>query len=143
MQFGLDKVFGIYQQALKIHSRRSELIAGNLANADTPGFKARDIDFKDALQRVKGGMSEAGTGVTTLKTTHANHIGSSGAGSSRIDDVLGEMKFRTPNQPSLDGNTVDPLFEKSAFMENAVMYQTNLQFLGGKIKHIKSALKGE
>ena len=138
MQFGLDKVFGIYQQALKINSRRSEVIAGNLANADTPGFKARDIDFKDALQRLKGGMGE-----TTLSTTHANHMGSSGANQGRVDEIFGEMRFRTPSQPSLDGNTVDPLLENAAFMENAVMYQTNLEFLGGQIKQIKSALKGE
>jgi flagellar basal-body rod protein FlgB len=57
--------------------------------------------------------------------------------------VLGEMKFRKPTQPSIDGNTVDPLLEKSQFMENALLYQTNLQFLSGKIKHLKSALKGE
>lgn len=138
MQFGMDKVFGLGQEALKIHSRRSEILAGNLANADTPGFKARDVDFKEALQRVKGGMSD-----TSLKTTNAKHLGSSGAHPGRIDDVLGEMKYRTPSQPSLDGNTVDPLLEKAAFMENAMLYQTNLQFLSGKIKSIKSAIKGE
>lgn len=138
MQFGLDKFFGINQQALKIHSRRSEVLAGNLANADTPGYKARDIDFKTALQQVKSGM-----GGTTLRTTNPNHINSAGSAPGRLDDVLGEMKYRTPSQPSLDGNTVDALKEKAAFMENALLYQTNLQFLSGKIKHLKSALKGE
>lgn len=138
MQFGLDKFFGINQQALKIHSRRSEVLAGNLANADTPGYKARDIDFKSALQQVNGSM-----GQTTLRTTNPNHINSAGTSAGRLDDVLGEMKYRIPTQPSLDGNTVDSLKEKAAFMENALLYQTNLQFLGGKIKHLKSALKGE
>lgn len=138
MQFGLDKFFGINQQALKIHSRRSEILAGNLANADTPGYKARDIDFKEALKSVK-----AETGDASLRTSNAHHINSSGNTAGRVDDVLGEMKFRTPSQPSIDGNTVDPLLEKAAFMENALLYQTNLQFLGGKIKHLKSALKGE
>ncbi len=138
MQFGLDKFFGISQQALKIHSRRAEVLAGNLANADTPGYKARDIDFKAALQQVK-----SATGSLTLHTTNPNHINSAGTSPGRIDDVLGEMKYRTPSQPSLDGNTVDSLKEKSEFMENALLYQTNLQFLGGKIKHLKSALKGE
>jgi flagellar basal-body rod protein FlgB len=138
MQFGLDKFFGISQQALTIHSRRSEVLAGNLANADTPGYKARDIDFKAALQAVK-----AGAGDDSLRTSNARHISASGAMAGRVDDVLGEMKFRTPNQSSIDGNTVDPLLEKSQFMENALLYQTNLQFLGGKIKHIKAALKGE
>lgn len=138
MQFGLDKYFGINQQALKIHSRRSEVLAGNLANADTPGFKARDIDFKTALQQVK-----SGTGEMTLRTTNPHHINAAGTAPGRLDDVLGEMKYRTATQPSLDGNTVDSLKEKAAFMENALLYQTNLQFLGGKIKHLKSALKGE
>jgi flagellar basal-body rod protein FlgB len=138
MQFGLDKFFGINQQALKIHSRRSEVLAGNLANADTPGFKARDIDFKTALQQVKSGADGS-----TLRTTDPKHINSAGTTAGRLDDVLGEMKYRTPSQPSLDGNTVDALKEKAAFMENALMYQTNLQFLSGKIKHLKAALKGE
>jgi flagellar basal-body rod protein FlgB len=138
MQFGLDKFFGINQQALTLHSRRSEILAGNLANADTPGYKARDIDFKAALQAVQTGTSDSG-----LKTTNAHHINTDGSTAGRVDDVLGEMKFRTPSQPSLDGNTVDPLLEKSAFMENALLYQTNLQFLSGKIKMLKSALKGE
>ncbi|HHI94384.1 MAG TPA: flagellar basal body rod protein FlgB [Gammaproteobacteria bacterium] len=138
MQFGLDKFFGISQEALKIHSRRAEVLAGNLANADTPGYKARDIDFKAALQQIKNG-----TGDVTLRTTNPNHINSAGTSPGRIDDVLGEMKYRIPSQPSLDGNTVDSLKEKAAFMENALLYQTNLQFLGGKIKHLKAALKGE
>ena len=138
MQFGLDKFFGINQQALTIHSRRSEILAGNLANADTPGYKARDIDFKAALQAVKNDTDAA-----SLSTSNARHLTSTGATAGRVDEVLGEMKFRTPSQPSIDGNTVDPLLEKAQFMENALRYQTSLQFLGGKIKHLKSALKGE
>ncbi|HEC20404.1 MAG TPA: flagellar basal body rod protein FlgB [Gammaproteobacteria bacterium] len=139
MQFGLDKFFGINQQALKIHSRRSEVLAGNLANADTPGYKARDIDFKATLQQLKGEM-----GAGALRTTNPRHISSTGAmAGNNVDAVLGEMKYRIPSQPSLDGNTVDALKEKAAFMENALLYQTNLQFLGGKIKHLKAALKGE
>lgn len=138
MQFGLDKFFGINQQALTVHSRRSEILAGNLANADTPGYKARDIDFQAALQAVKSDL-DAGR----LKTSDARHLSTSGGTTGRVDDVLGEMKFRTPTQPSMDGNTVDPLLEKAQFMENALRYQMNLQFLGGKIKHLKSALKGE
>ena len=138
MQFGLDKFFGINQQALTVLSRRSEILAGNLANADTPGYKARDLDFKAALQAVK-----SDTDAASLRTSNARHINAAGNSAGRVDDVLGEMKFRTPSQPSLDGNTVDPLIEKSQFMENSMRYQTSLQFLSGKIKHLKSALKGE
>lgn len=141
MRFGLEKVFGLSQQALTIHSRRSEVLAGNLANAETPGYKARDIDFRAALQQVDMQSSEG-----RLSTTNAKHLGSSGVqagGSARVDDLLGELKFRQATQPSLDGNTVDPLREKAAFMENAVLYQANLRFLTGKIKEIQVALKSE
>jgi flagellar basal-body rod protein FlgB len=137
MRFDLDKVFGVNQQALLVHARRAEVLAGNLANSDTPGYQARDIDFKEALQRAVGDQSSG----AVLKTTHAAHLNSAGAAAGGIDDVLGEMKYRTPGQASVDGNTVDPLMEKSAFMENALLYQTNLQFLSGKIKNIKEALK--
>lgn len=141
MRFGMEKIFDLNQQALKIHSRRSEVLAGNLANADTPGYKARDIDFRAALQQVKSQSADG-----QLRTTNARHLGSSGtpAGNAgNIDDLIGELKFRQPSQPSLDGNTVDPLQEKAAFMENALMYQANLRFLSGKIKELKAALKGE
>ncbi|NOX76232.1 MAG: flagellar basal body rod protein FlgB [Gammaproteobacteria bacterium] len=138
MQFGLDKIFGLNQQALNIHSRRSEVLASNLANAETPGYKARDIDFKAALQQVKNGSAGA-----SLKITNPRHITSAGTSPGRVDDVLGEMKYRIPSAPSIDGNTVDSLREKAIFMENALLYQTNLKFLGGKIKAIKNVLKGE
>jgi len=138
MQFGLDKYLGISQQALQVHSRRAEIIAGNLANADTPGYKAQDLDFKAALQQAKGQHQDS-----ILRTTHPGHLGTGGNPAGSANDLLGEMKYRNPSQPSIDGNTVDPLQEKSAFMENAILYQTNLQFLGDKIKSILSAIKAE
>jgi len=138
MRFGLEKVLGISQQALAIHSRRSEVLANNLANAETPGFKARDIDFRDALRQVKGKSDEG-----RLVTTNPRHLGGNGASTASIDNLIGEMKFRNPTQPSLDGNTVDPLREKTEFMENAMLYQANLRFLTGKVKMLKTALKGE
>ena len=137
MPLNLDKLFGINEQALKVHSRRSEVLAGNIANADTPGYKARDIDFKETLKSLAAGDQRQ------LQTTHTRHFTSTGNLASRVDDVLTELKFRNPTQPSLDGNTVDPLKEKAAFMENALLYQTNLKFLNSKIKSIKSALQGE
>lgn len=138
MRFGLENILGFNQQALKVHERRAEVLAGNLANADTPGFKARDVDFKAALQQINGASDSS-----RVRTTHASHLNSAGTSANKIDQVLGEMKYRIPSQPSIDGNTVDPLKEKSAFMENALMYQTSLKFLSDKVKHIKSALKGE
>lgn len=139
MRFDLDKVLGSNPEALKVYSRRAELLAGNLANADTPGYKARDIDFKEALQDMNGTMKSA----ARINTTHPSHMNSAGGMNNRLDQVLGEMKYRIPQQASLDGNTVDSLQEKAAFMENALMYQATLKFLGGKFKTIKSALKGD
>lgn len=138
MRFGLEKVLGISQQALAIHSRRAEVLANNLANAETPGFKARDIDFRAALQQVKAQGSGG-----QLATTNPRHLGGNGTSMTSIDNLIGEMKFRNPTQPSLDGNTVDSLREKSEFMENALLYQVNLRFLTGKVKMLKTALKGE
>ena len=139
MRFDLDNIFGINQQALKVHARRAEILAGNLANADTPGYKAQDIDFKETLLRVKGDAN----GATGLNTTNSRHLTSSGSLEGSVDGVLGEMKYRVPNQASIDGNTVDELQEKSAFMENSLLYQANLEFLGDKIKSVKEALKSE
>jgi len=127
----LDNAFGIHEQALKLRSRRAELLASNMANADTPGFKARDIDFKQAL---KGEAIKQ----TQIKTTHKNHISSATSGLSPA-----HLLYRIPTQPSLDGNTVDMQQEKTAFAANTLEYQASLGFLTGKIKGLKSAIRGD
>lgn len=130
MPISFDSALGVHQKALAIRAQRTELLASNIANADTPGFKARDIDFKSALENVQAQT----TG--TMKRTHANHIQAS---STSISETL----YRVPNQPSLDGNTVDEQLEKSAFAENALRYQASLDFLGRKFKGMIAAIKGE
>jgi len=136
MPISFDSALGIHQQALSLRTTRTELLASNIANADTPGYKARDIDFKSALAnldaRTTGTLS---TG--TLKTTHSKHLQLNAAESNV------ETNYRVPNQSSLDGNTVDEQLEKSAFAENALRYQASLTFLGGKFKGMIAALKGE
>lgn len=134
MRFDLDKMFGIHQQGLLIRSKRAELIAGNLANIDTPNYKARDIDFKQALQQTQNTQLDQG-----LKTTHRRHI-STGI---TMGNLSAELQYRNPMQPAIDGNTVDAQREKAVFTQNAIEYQASLRFLSGKIKAIKSALKGE
>lgn len=114
-----DFLFGVHGAALELRSRRMGMIASNIANASTPGFKARDIDFREALSRMNGG---------------------NGVADVAID---GATKYRVPLQPSLDGNTVDLSTEQTAFAENAVAYQTTLSFLNGRIGQITRALKGE
>jgi len=131
MPISFDSALGIHQQALAIRSQRAEILASNIANADTPGYKARDIDFKATLANIG---NDAGSSLTR---TNAKHIQISTSASSP------EILYRTPNQSSLDGNTVDGQLEKSAFAENALRYQASLTFLGGKFKGMLAAIKGE
>ena len=114
-----DTLFGIHGAALEVRSQRMGLLASNIANASTPGFKAKDLDFSKALAAVEN---------------------SGGAGSGSVDSAIG---YRVPNQASLDGNTVELSSEQTNFAENAVQYQTTLSFLNGRINQITRALKGE
>ena len=125
-----DNVFGIHEQAVKIRAHRSEVLAANMANADTPGYKARDFDFNTMLRRE---MQPP----VRLATTHGRHIQSEGG-----LVAPSQMSYRIPQQPSLDGNTVEVEREQSEFSENAMRYQASLRFLDGKIKGLKRAIKG-
>jgi flagellar basal-body rod protein FlgB len=129
---GLNDIFGVHGLALEVRSRRAELLAANLANADTPGYKARDIRFQDVLSAANGDS-------VTLDTTDPRDLGGGSSGGLFGTDVL----YRVPMQPSLDGNTVDTQVEEEAFMKNAVQYQTSLQFLDSRIKTLQLALKGQ
>ena len=131
MRFNLDKAMGVHEQALYVRARRVGIIASNLANADTPNYKARDIDFRQAMKQAKGGRSDA------MTVTHKGHIQAGGKGLSGA-----ELMYRTPHQPSLDGNTVDAQMEKARYTENAVQYQTSLQFLTSRFKGLTKAIKG-
>jgi flagellar basal-body rod protein FlgB len=114
-----NTLFGIHGAALEVRGQRMGVLASNIANASTPGFKARDIDFQQALSSATGpdGLTDTG--------------------------LAGATKYRIPLQPSLDGNTVDLSTEQTAFAENAVQYQTTLSFLNGRIGQITRALRGE
>jgi flagellar basal-body rod protein FlgB len=131
----LDSYFGIHARALGIRSARAQILAENLANADTPQYKSRDIDFQAALSEA---MNSTGNGADGLRTTHAAHIGS-----APTDALSPELFYRAPRQDSLDGNTVDGEVEKGEFMRNAVQYQTSLQLLDGKIRSLLAAIRGE
>ena len=112
-----DSLFGIHGAALEVRSQRMGVLASNIANASTPGFKARDVDFTSALASVENGGSTQGIAAATM--------------------------YRVPTQTSMDGNTVELTAEQTAFAENAVQYQTTLSFLNGRIGQITRALKGE
>src|SRR5688572_10162914 len=136
MPLNLDQYVGVHATALDVRARRTELIANNLANADTPGYKAQDIDFRQAMARAAGDKPVSGV---HLSTTQSGHIG--GAASA---DAAGnpDLKYRTPLAPALDGNTVDAQLEQSAFAENAVRYQATLTFLNAKFRGLMTAIMG-
>jgi len=118
-----------------LRSKRAELLANNITNADTPNFKARDIDFKKAMHHAlePNGMGQ-------LKTTHSKHIKTGGV---EMGNLSTELLYRNPLQPSVDGNTVDSQLEKSEFSQNAIQYQASVKFVTGKIKSLLTAIKGE
>lgn len=130
----IDAAFGIHPQAMALGARRLELIAGNIANTDTPNFKARDIDFRATLQGELN--SAAGTGIATRRT-RTGHQQPAAAG------LGGEPQFRVPLHPALDGNTVDAQLEQSAFAEASVRYQASVDFLDGRVQGLRKALRGE
>ena len=126
----IDKALGISPQVVALRAQRMNLLSSNIANADTPGYKARDIDFAAAMRQAEVSQGR-------IERTHSAHIALSG--SIEQPDAL----YRVPAEVSPDGNSVDPTTEHQAFMENALRYQASLQLLDSRIKGIKSAIKGE
>jgi flagellar basal-body rod protein FlgB len=136
MAFDLNSLLGVHARALTLYGKRNELLANNLANADTPNFKARDMDFRSAL-------AAAGAPGTTLAltTTRAMHLGA--AGNADPTTAPGGLKYRVPLAPALDGNTVDPQLEQAAFAENNIHYQATLTFLNSKFRGLLTAITGQ
>ena len=130
MAINFENALGIHPQALALREKRSEVLASNLANADTPGYKARDLDFQAVLKKSMPAAS-------SMERTQEGHI-------SSTDLLLGAtMMFRNPNQASLDGNTVETHIEQAKYSENAVQYQASLRFINGKFSGLMTALRGE
>lgn len=124
----IERAYGVHADALALRAERGRVLATNLANADTPGYLARDLDFGALL---------AGAGQRLeLAHTHPGHRG----GAQRAG---AELLYRVPTQPALDGNTVEAATEHAAFGENAVRYLASLEFLGGRIRSLTAALRGE
>jgi flagellar basal-body rod protein FlgB len=122
---------------LRLRGKRSELIARNLANADTPGFEARDFDFRRAMDSARG---EA-VGSMNLSTTGRGHLSAGGQGAA--GPLAPDLQYRIPVAPSVDGNTVDVQLEQAAFTENAVRYQATLNFVNSKLRGLMTALTGQ
>tara|TARA_B110000971_G_scaffold205483_1_gene227930 strand:- start:24 stop:410 length:387 start_codon:yes stop_codon:yes gene_type:complete len=126
---GIRDHFGIHDDALTLRSKRNNILASNIANAATPHFKARDVDFEATLA--------AAMPSGPISTTNNRHITQSGSSAG------GDLLYRTPINPSLDGNTVELAVEQMEFSENVVRYQSSLTLLNRKISGLMSAIKGE
>lgn len=136
MNSRLDAYLGMHARALQLSAKRTEVLAQNLANADTPNYKARDIDFQSALAAAMGAASNS---ALPMKTTNPAHVGDAGAAPA----VHAPLKYRTPLAPALDGNTVDPQLEQAAFAQNSVRYEAELMFVGGMFKSLIRAITGQ
>lgn len=117
----VDPLFGIHAESLRLRSRQLDVIASNLANADTPNYKARDVDFQSTLDRA---LEQA---------AHKSPTAAS----------LNELVYRTPLQPSLDGNTVDVSTEQAAFAKSAIGYQASLTFIESRMRGLMTAITGQ
>lgn len=129
MAINFDNAFGIHEQALKARTQRAEIIANNLANADTPHYKARDIDFKQMLQQER----QMG-----LRTTRNGHISIGGYVNGATNAL-----YRVPTQASLDGNTVESEQEMARFAKNNMDFQASFTFMNSKIRGLMNAIRGE
>lgn len=124
----MDSILGVHEAALLLRAKRTEVLAANLANADTPNYQARDIDFAAALER-------SAAAANRLTVTSERHLGG-------VAPESADLKYRNPHQPSLDGNTVEADLELARYAENAVSYQASLMFVNGKINTLRMALTG-
>lgn len=135
MSINFDKALGIHQQAMNFRAQRAEVLANNITNADTPNYKARDLDFSAVLAAE---ADKQGGGQFALNRTNGRHIEAQGL--SMGDEAL---KYRIPTQPSIDQNTVDAQIEQSNYAQNALDFQASFTLLNSKFKGLVSALRGE
>jgi flagellar basal-body rod protein FlgB len=126
----LNRIFGVHEPALQARARRLEVLAQNIANADTPNYKARDIDFKAAL-------SQASSSDTAMRTTQTAHFT---VGQELPPD---DMRFRVPFNTSFDGNTVEMSVEQAQYGKAAADYQATLNFLENRVSGLRKALRGD
>ncbi len=127
-----DNLFGMHTQALDRWQRRSEVLANNLANADTPNYLARDIDFRKILSDAGAGAESQGLPLSTPSPGQIDPLAQS----------VQQLAYRNPTQPSMDGNTVDEQVEQANFAANGVHYQASLSFITAQIHMLRTAITG-
>lgn len=135
MSISFERALGIHEAALSFRTQRAEVLANNIANADTPNYKSRDLDFAAALSSMTEGQAEQSFSMSYTQEKHFSLTTS-----SRTNPAL---RFRTPTHPSLDQNTVDADLEQAQYAKNAVDFQASFTFLNDKFKGLMNALRGE
>ena len=136
MAINFDSALGVHADALLLRGKRAEVLANNIANADTPNYKARDFDFAAVLDKQMGYSSEMNP--VKVATTQSGHM------SGFVDpDIAADLMFTRPIQPSIDGNTVEVQEEMAKYTDNALRYQASFRFLNDKFTGLKNAIKGE
>lgn len=133
MAISFDSALGIHESALRIRGQRASILANNLSNIDTPNFKARDLDFKQMLTQKLTQPSFFSTDVTNERHIEA----------TTITDADSGLLYRTPQQPSIDGNTVEDQIEHAEYMKNALAFQASFQFLNSKFQGLRTAIRGD
>lgn len=126
-------------QALTLRAERQRLIASNIANADTPGYQAREIDFARTLRQLTGGAAAVGA-PALLQGTDGRHLATGGTSAVLRDS---QMLYAAPSQTNLDGNTVDMDRERASFADNGVKYEATLRFINGGVRTMLEAIKGQ
>lgn len=130
----LDAALNFHQSSLRVRAQRQELLAANIANADTPNYKARDIDFSQAMTDALNGSEANGT---ALANTSSQHMPA-----NTLESSLSQALYRKEVQSSIDGNTVDMDVERNQFTDNALRYEASLTMLNAKIKGLMTAIQG-
>lgn len=136
----IDRMFNLHSAALSARGYRSQVLASNIANADTPGYQARDVDFKTALAEAAGAQNAAhGEKAAAMVRTSSRHMS---AGAANGSTSVGPLVYRTVTQASIDNNTVDVNVERAQFSDNAMRYEASLTFINAKIKGLMTAIQG-
>lgn len=136
----LDAALSFHQNALRVRSQRQEIIAANIANADTPNYKARDIDFKSAMQQALGQSAQASSTANGLNKTSDLHLNATPSNNAAGPN---EPLFRPIIQGSVDGNSVDMDVERNQFVDNGLRYEASLNMINGQIKKMLTAIQGQ
>lgn len=135
----IDQYLGFNETALSLRAQRQELLASNIANADTPNYKARDIDFNSALQ---GALASKGTAAGPLATTAGGHIGRGLPSGNTLANGT-PVLYRGEVQGAVDGNTVDMDVERNQFADNALRYEAGITMINHQIKGLLAAIQGQ